>query len=231
VPTYLDFKNESPSSTGNDPPTLSVGFTFVLFEAPVAHPFVLKLVTFTPSFNPGYLQYSNMLSYMSLLVLVLATSTVSPVWAIDPLEIEGTSHSEPSERPRFKINKGKVLVGIVSLAVVGIFIGNLVGGGPPPPQSNNNEPTTTTQPTPATQPSAPPPTSPPSPTPTTPPRAFAGREVRTLNRRGLSVDTSKARSISDNSNQKMHISSLDLLNRAHLGEALRQFSRMLDEID
>jgi hypothetical protein len=109
---------------------------------------------------------------------------------------------------------------VATLLLTGIIIGNLVGG-PPPPHVNNNNPTNSTQPT---QPPAPPPTSPPQPA--TPPRAFAGREVRILDRRGLTVDTSsgsysksylhdvadsvvttvghsEARSISDNDNQKM----------------------------
>jgi hypothetical protein len=184
-----------------------------------------------------------MRSYMSLLVLVLATSAVSPVRAFDPLyvafvlgaesnlpdvasgrEIEGTSHSEPSERPRFKITPGKVVAGLGTLAVVGIIVANLVGG--PPSHFKNNNTTNTTQPNSTTQPPAPPPTSPPQPTPITPPRAFNGREVRILNRHGLSVDTSsescpksyqdgiadgvvttaghsETRSISDNNNQEM----------------------------
>ncbi|KAN0107239.1 hypothetical protein V8E52_010348 [Russula decolorans] len=170
-----------------------------------------------------------MLSYMSLLVLVLATSAVSPVRAANPLKIEGTSHSEPSERPRFKITRGKVLAGLGSLAFVGLIYANLVGG--PPSHFNNNNTTNKTQPTSTTQQTPPPPISPPQPTPIIPSRAFAGREVRIPGRRGLSVDTSKARLFSDNNDQKMQISSPDLLNRAHLGEVLRLFGRMLDELD
>jgi hypothetical protein len=78
------------------------------------------------------------------------------------------------------------MAGIGTLALVAIIAGSL-GGGPHFHFSNNN-PTNTTQPPPTTQPTSTPPTSP--PTPTTPPRAFAGREVRILDRRGLSVDTS-----------------------------------------
>ncbi|KAN0103664.1 hypothetical protein V8E52_011757 [Russula decolorans] len=184
-----------------------------------------------------------MLSYMSLLVLVLATSAVSPVRAANPLKIEGTSHSEPSERPRFKITRGKVLAGLGSLAFVGLIYANLVGG--PPSHFNNNNTTNKTQPTSTTQQTPPPPISPPQPTPIIPSRAFAGREVRIPGRRGLSVDTSngvadsvvttvghsEARLFSDNNDQKMQISSPDLLNRAHLGEVLRLFGRMLDELD
>lgn len=137
-------------------------------------------------------------------------------------EIEGTSHSEPSERPRFKITTGKALAAIGTLFVVAIIAGNLAGG--PPSHFKNNNTTNTTQPTSTTQPPATPPTSPPQPT--TPPRAFNGREVRILDRRGLSVDTSsesypksyldgvadsvittvghsEARLISDNNDQKM----------------------------
>ena len=105
-------------------------------------------------------------------------------------EIEGTSHSEPSERPRFKLTLGKVVAGLGTLAVVGLIFANLAGGPSPPSHSNNNNQTNTTQPTSTTQPPAPPPTSAPQPAPTTPPRAFNGREVRILDRRGLSVDTS-----------------------------------------
>ncbi|KAF8496726.1 hypothetical protein F5888DRAFT_1702094 [Russula emetica] len=55
-----------------------------------------------------------MLSYMSLLVLVLVTSGVSPVRAHNPLKVEGTSHSESSIRPRFKMTPGnlKALAGL-----------------------------------------------------------------------------------------------------------------------
>lgn len=109
-------------------------------------------------------------------------------------EIEGTGHSEPSERPRFKLTLGKVVAGLGTLAVVGLIFANLAGG--PPSHPNDNNPTNTTQPTPTTQPPAPPPTSPPQPAPTTPPRAFNEREVRILNRRGLSVDTSSKSSLS-----------------------------------
>ena len=132
-------------------------------------------------------------------------------------EIESTTPSQPSGRPRFKITTGRALAAIGTLAVVGIIIANLVGG--PPPPSDNNHPTTN-QPIPSTQPPATPPTSPPQPA--TPPRAFTGR---ILDHRGLSVDTSsefysksylhgvpdsvvitvghsEARSISDNNYQK-----------------------------
>jgi hypothetical protein len=128
--------------------------------------------------------------------------------------IKSTSHSERSERPRFKITPGKALAVVGTLLFAGIMIGNSFGG----PDFNYNNPTNTTQPT---QPPTPPPTSPPQPA--NPPRAFAGR---ILDRRGLSVDTSskfypksylhgvadsvvtktghsEARSISDNDNQKM----------------------------
>jgi hypothetical protein len=45
-------------------------------------------------------------------------------------EIEDTSHSEPSERPRSKwITAGKVLAGLSALAFVGLIVAN-VGGGP-----------------------------------------------------------------------------------------------------
>jgi hypothetical protein len=139
-------------------------------------------------------------------------------------KIEGTSHSEPSERPRFKITRGKVLAGLGSLAFVGLIYANLVGG--PPSHFNNNNTTNKTQPTSTTQQTPPPPISPPQPTPIIPSRAFAGREVRIPGRRGLSVDTSsesypksyldgvadsvvttvghsEARLFSDNNDQKM----------------------------
>lgn len=192
-----------------------------------------------------------MLSYMSLLVLVLATSAVCPVRAANSLEVERTSHSESREIPRLKITPGRLKVlaglGVLKLVVVGIIVTNLLDH--PHLHSNNNNPINTSQPTSTTQP-----TSPHQPTPTISPEAFDGQEVCTHDRRGLSVDTSsvsyprsylggiadsvvttighsEARLISANSDQKMRISSLNSLNRAHLGEALRQFSRMLDELD
>jgi hypothetical protein len=92
-------------------------------------------------------------------------------------EVEGTSHSELSERSRFKITpeKAEVLfgLGVLKLVVVGIIVTHLVGGSHF--HSNANNPIHTTQPTSSTQPNATPLTSPPQPTPTIPPRAFAER--------------------------------------------------------
>ena len=102
-------------------------------------------------------------------------------------ENEGTIHSESSIRPRFKFTKGRVLGGVLSLALAAIFVGSVVGEPRPPSHSNNNHPTNTTQ---QNSTSATPPTSPPQPPSKTPPRALTGREARMLGRRGLSVDTS-----------------------------------------
>jgi hypothetical protein len=49
--------------------------------------------------------------------------------------------------------------------------------------------------------------------------------------RDLPADIFEARSISDNNNQNRQTASLDLLGRADLVEAIRLFSRMLDELD
>ena len=101
-------------------------------------------------------------------------------------------HSESSEslRPRrFQITKGKVMAGLFAslgtLALAGLVVTNLLEGWNSSPPAEPAHP-------PQTQPPAPPPS--PSPTspsqPATPPRALAEREVRNLDCRGLTLDTS-----------------------------------------
>lgn len=86
-------------------------------------------------------------------------------------------------------------LGVLKLAVVGVIVASLAGG--PHLHSNKNNPTNTAETTSTTQPTATPSinaplTSPPQLAPTipSPPRPFARREVRILDRRGFSVDTS-----------------------------------------
>lgn len=96
-------------------------------------------------------------------------------------EIESTSHFESSERPRFKITKGKALAGIGALVIVAIIVGNVAGV---PHFHFMTQSTSTTQPT------ATPSTPLSHPTSITPPRAFTRREVCIPGRHGLSVGTS-----------------------------------------
>ena len=125
-----------------------------------------------------------------------------------PGDNEGTSHSEL--KPRFKLTPSRLVAGFSTLAFMALLTGGLMSS--PPHRSNNHNPTNPAQPTSnGTTP------------PTTQPRAFARREARILDRRGLSVDTSsesypklrldgvadsvvghsEARSILDNNDQKM----------------------------
>ncbi|KAI0269477.1 hypothetical protein BGY98DRAFT_1101193 [Russula aff. rugulosa BPL654] len=186
-------------------------------------------------------------SYLSLLVLALAASTVSPVRCAETQQIEdrGDTASAPASASRHHTRsnaKTGVFLGLgltgflLTVALVNTFYTG--DNSKKPNQATRPPPNSTTQPTSS---------------PNNPPRAFVGREERDLDP-GFVVDaisepypnlhlhdisdgvfniagSSEARSISSQDGPGHTSSSLDSLSRANLAKELILFSRMLDKLD
>lgn len=124
-------------------------------------------------------------SYLSLLVLALAVSTVSPVHCAETQQIEDRGHttsSAPASGSRHLARAGPGVVGI-GLAITGVLLTVALvstfypGGGQGHSAAPPRPPTNTTQPTSPSQPN-------------NPPQAFVRRrEERDLGR-SVAVDTS-----------------------------------------